>query len=110
MNDHHPQEPSPPEDPCAPPPTHGWEGLRQIDQRCALPKGSAFRAFKRQATGWQEGVDFRQLDPEADRIELDRLRRAGTVYANSPSPVLVSTAVARLLEAQMRSRITQPAE
>lgn len=64
--------------------------FRELDQSFGLPKGSAFRAFKRLAL--TEGRDFRLLRAGPDSDEIEALRRAGRIYAASVNVVLLTPA------------------
>ncbi|HSW13161.1 MAG TPA: hypothetical protein VLI06_10005 [Solimonas sp.] len=76
-----------------------WASFRELDQRTGLPKGSAFRAFKRREPQLQEGQDFRLLRPGRDDAEIDALRQARRVYPNSVNIVLLGDGLTtRLLE------------
>lgn len=66
----------------------GWRTLREIDEQLRLPKGSAFRAFKRAAL--EDGADFRVLVPGTDDAELHALRDTQRIYRSSVNVVLLS--------------------
>lgn len=74
---------------------NAWVTLREIDRQAAQAKGTAFRAFKRAAPGWRENADYRALDPQRDRDEIESLRAAGRIYASSRAVVLLSPEAAR---------------
>lgn len=74
--------------------------LRELDERLGLPKGAAFRAFKR--AGLAEGRDFRLLDAARDAAEIAALRAAGRIYRGSVNVVLLAPAAAERLAAALR--------
>lgn len=78
----------------------GWVTLRELDARLGLPKGSAFRAFKRGA--FAEGPDFRVLDATREAGNIDALRREGRIYRGSVNVVLLSPAAAARLALLLR--------
>lgn len=75
--------------------------FRELDQRFGLPKGSAFRAFKRLAL--TEGRDFRLLRAGPDSDEIEELRRAGRIYAASVNVVLLTPAATDRLREALRN-------
>ena len=76
--------------------TEGYT-LREVDLRLGLPKGSAFRAFKRQRTMLRENIDFTVLSARTDNAEIERLRAAGRIYRTSINViVLAETGLARV--------------
>ena len=78
--------------------THaGWLGLRELDQRHHVPKGTSFRAFKQAEPGLAEGRDFCVLRPDADAAAIEDLRRSGRIYASSVNVVLIAPAAAAQL-------------
>ncbi|HYW92484.1 MAG TPA: hypothetical protein VFA95_08515 [Gammaproteobacteria bacterium] len=82
--------------------------FREIDRALALPKGSAFRAFKRLRAELVENRDFRVLDAARDAPLIERLRREGRIYAGSVNVVLLSgkpaARIRRTLTGQARTR------
>lgn len=62
-----------------------------------MPKGSAFRAFKRVLPQLQESRDFIRLDAVQNRDEIQRLRTAGRIYVGSVHVVLLSASGVRKL-------------
>ena len=78
-----------------------WVTLRELDERLRLPKGTAFRAFKR--AGLAEGSDFRVLGAGADATEIARLRAAARIYPSSVNVVLLSARAAERLAAALRT-------
>lgn len=62
--------------------------FRDLDQAFGLPKGSAFRTFKRQAL--TEGRDFLLLRAGPDSGEIEALRHSGRIYAASVNVVLLT--------------------
>jgi hypothetical protein len=79
----------------------GWLTLKQIDAAAGMPKGSAFRAFKRHEPAWREGHHFRVLRPERDGAEIDGLRAAGHVYASSRVVILLGGEAAAVVRAAL---------
>jgi hypothetical protein len=72
----------------------GWLSLRELDSAAALPKGSAFRAFKQLLPELAEGRDF-VVAAAATHAELHaQLLDRGRVYRGSVNPVLLSPAAA----------------
>ncbi len=74
-----------------------WSSLREIDQACGLPKGSAFRAFKRHLGDWTEGRDFIVLDHRTHDGISARWQAAGRLYRSSMNPVLLAPGAASVL-------------
>ena len=68
----------------------GGYTLRDIDVRLGRPKGSAFRAFKRQRETLRENVDFTLLAARTARAEIERLRAAGRIYRSSINVVVLT--------------------
>lgn len=64
--------------------------FRGLDRALQQPKGSAFRAFKRQHDGLEPGVDFLRLDAAADAPTIERLKAQGHVYQTSVHVVLLT--------------------
>ena len=78
-----------------------WHTLKELDVAAGLPKGSAFRAFKRLEPTLREGSQFRVLRPGRDDAEIGALRAAGRVYGASRVVVLLADATARALRAAL---------
>ena len=70
-------------------PTEGYT-LREVDLRLGLPKGSAFRAFKRQGAMLRENIDFTVLSARTDNTEIERLRAAGRIYRSSVNVIVLA--------------------
>ena len=64
--------------------------LREIDVQLGQPKGSAFRAFKRQLETLEENVDFVVLSSRVDRADIERLRTTGRIYRSSVNVVILT--------------------
>ena len=64
--------------------------LREIDDRLGRPKGSAFRAFKRQRESLRENIDFTVLPARSARSEIERLRTQGRIYRSSINVILLT--------------------
>ena len=69
--------------------TRGYT-LREIDTRLGRPKGSAFRAFKRQQATLRENIDFTVLPARTAKAEIERLRAAGRIYRSSINVILLT--------------------
>ena len=69
--------------------TEGYT-LREVDVRLGRPKGSAFRAFKRQREALRENVDFTLLPACTASAEIERLRAAGRIYRSSINVVVLT--------------------
>lgn len=82
----------------------GWNSVRELDERLGLPKGSAFKAFRRIAGEWREGEDFRVLDSDADRELIEALRQAGRIYGSSVRPVILGPAFSQALLVTLAGR------
>lgn len=77
----------------------GTSSFREIDLELALPKGSAFRAFKRLEPGLVQDRDYILLLAGEDHEAIGKLREAGRIYATSRNVVLVTAALReRLLQ------------
>lgn len=74
-----------------------WLTLRELDQRLGLPKGSAFRSFKKLEPDLAEGRDYRLLQARHDSAEIAALRGADRIYRSSVSVVLLTPALAQRL-------------
>jgi len=77
--------------------TPGFTSLKELDSAWAMPKGSAFRAFKHALPQLQESRDFIRLDATHDHDEIQRLRAAGRIYAGSVHVVMLSESGLRKL-------------
>ena len=64
--------------------------LREVDLRLGRPKGSAFRAFKRQRTMLRENIDFIVLSAHTDNAEIERLRAQGRIYRSSVNVIVLA--------------------
>lgn len=78
-----------------------WHTFRDIDHHLGLPKGSAFRAFKRLRPRLREDEDFRVLEAGPDAQKIATLRQAGRIYAASINVVLLGTAARTRIEAEL---------
>ena len=72
-----------------------WRTLRELDAQAGVPKGTAFRAFKRLSPRWAEGRDYRVLSPAEDAAAIEALRAERRLYAASRVAILVSADAAR---------------
>ena len=84
-------------------PTEGYT-LREIDSLFRRPKGSAFRAFKRQRMFLRENVDFTVLTAPIERTEIERLRAEGRIYRSSINVVLLADSGFERVSAELRRR------
>ena len=75
--------------------------LREIDERHGLPKGSAFRAFKRLRGALREDVDFTLLSAPSARSEIERLRGAGRIYRSSVNVVVLAESGVERVRAEL---------
>lgn len=67
-----------------------WYTVREIDELLDLPKGSAFRRFKKIEAFLEEGEDFLVLHHEKDRVAIEPLRAEDRIYEASINIVLIS--------------------
>ncbi|TAM09599.1 MAG: hypothetical protein EPN72_02065 [Nevskiaceae bacterium] len=72
-----------------------WSTLLDIDRAARMPKGSAFRGFKRLLPTLQEGTDFVVLDAVDPAPLMAELSAAGRVYRSSLRIVLLAPETAR---------------
>ena len=79
-----------------------WYTVREIDELLDLPKGSAFRRFKKIESFLEEGEDFLVLHHEHDRAAIEPLRAADRIYEASINVVLIDK------ETYERSLKTEP--
>ena len=77
--------------------------FKEIDTRHGRAKGSAFRAFKRVRHTLREGTDFHHLDAATERARIERLRRAGRIYASSVNVVVLSESGYRRVRALLET-------
>ena len=80
--------------------TEGYT-LREIDECHGLPKGSAFRAFKRLRGSLREDVDFTLLPAQSARSEIERLRAAGRIYRSSVNVVVLTESGVERVRAEL---------
>ncbi len=64
--------------------------FRQIDERNGVPKGTAFRNFKRRRHLLVEGDDYFYLPAQAYGETIDRLRDEGRIYPTMVHLVLIT--------------------
>ena len=64
--------------------------FRQIDELNGLPKGSAFRRFKRLRDWLEEGVDYHYLSATDEATRIEALRREGRIYSGTHHLVLIT--------------------
>jgi hypothetical protein len=79
----------------------GWRTLKDLDAEAGLPKGSAFRAFKRLEPTLREDGRFRVLRPGADDAEIAALRAAGRVYGASRVVILLASETSAAVRAAL---------
>ena len=68
----------------------GGYTLREVDERCGRPKGSAFRAFKRLQGALRENVEFAVLPARTARTEIERLRAQRRIYRSSVNVIVLT--------------------
>ncbi|AXQ29185.1 hypothetical protein D0B54_11015 [Solimonas sp. K1W22B-7] len=82
--------------------------FRELDERAGLPKGSAFRAFKRLEPGLHQGRDYCLLRAgSGDEAKIEALRGENRVYRNSINIVLVDDALAERLLKHLSGTLEQ---
>ncbi len=64
--------------------------LREVDSSLGLPKGSAFRAFKRHRPALRENIDFIVLSAHGDGAAIERLRASGRIYRSSINVIVLA--------------------
>ena len=84
-------------------PTEGYT-LREIDSLLGRPKGSAFRAFKRQQAFLRENVDFVVLTAPAAKTEIERLRAEGRIYRSTVNVIVLAESGLERVRAQLERR------
>lgn len=62
----------------------------QLDRRDGVPKGTAFRAFKRIRCELKEGVGFFYLDAVQESDFIESLRARGLIYPSTWNLVLIT--------------------
>jgi len=75
--------------------------FKEIDARHRLPKGAAFRAFKRLGGQLREGEHYRCLDARTQGVEIESLKREGRLYGSTVNAVLLTPAGYRLLKERL---------
>lgn len=70
--------------------TDTFTSLKELDKTWAVPKGTAFRAFKQALATLVEEQDFTRLDAKHNHAEIETLRASGRIYAGSVNVVLLS--------------------
>ena len=90
-------------DPRGESPAVNTEGctLREMDERHGLPRGSAFRAFKRLLGTLREDVDFTLLPARSAGSEIERLRGAGRIYRSSVNVVVLAESGVERVRAEL---------
>lgn len=76
--------------------------FKEIDQLHNCPKGTAFRAFKRQREQLREGEHFYYLGMQTHQAEIETLRRQGRIYASTVNAVLLTDAGYALLRESLQ--------
>jgi hypothetical protein len=71
--------------------------FREFDERHGVPKGTAFRLFKRLAPGLREGRDFWCCDGRTDPAAFARVAREHRLYAGTINAVLLGEAACRAM-------------
>ena len=85
-----------------------WHSLRELDEAAGLPKGSAFRAFKRLRSDLREGEDFLVLDHQTHSALVAALHAQDRLYRSSVRPVLLAGGAAARLAERLRQRDPEP--
>ncbi len=75
--------------------------MREIDERMRMPKGSAFRAFKRIEASLREGRDYHLLRAVEDAAAIAPLRAGQRIYAGSVNVILLAPSARNHVEAQL---------
>ena len=78
--------------------------LREIDVLLGRPKGSAFRAFKRQRDFLRENVDFAVLTTHTAKTEIERLRTQGRIYRSSINVIVLAESGFERVRAELQRR------
>lgn len=78
--------------------------FRELDEALGMPKGSAFRCFKKHLSALVENHDFQVLYAEHDEQVIFELKQAGRAYAQSHNLVLLSPITFDLLARYMRQQ------
>lgn len=74
-----------------------WFSFRELDEQWNAQKGTAFLAFKRALPTLREDIDFIYLSHEQHAEQIEHLRSAQRIYANSINVVLLAPeAITRL--------------
>ncbi|NKF22592.1 hypothetical protein [Solimonas marina] len=89
---------------AAPDDAQGWLTLRELDDEACLPKGSAFRVFKRLADSWHEGRDYAVLDSQHDAAAVTALRQNQRLYPHSVKAILLAPAAGAAVLQALQSR------
>ena len=66
--------------------------FKEIDRAHGLPKGTAFRLFKRLEPGWVEGKHYWCCDSRAAPAAFAELRGRGRIYPATVNAVLLGDA------------------
>ncbi len=82
---------------------HNWLTLQDLDRATGLPKGSAFRCFKRLIPSLVEGTDFIVLDHQRNAMLAASLHASGRIYRSSIHPVLLAPASAARVRQQLET-------
>ncbi len=80
-----------------------WLSLRDLDSRAGLPKGAAFRVFKRLEPQLREGLDFVLLDQQHAQQTIAVLKEQGRAYQSTVNLVLLHPDAARHILSVLRS-------
>jgi len=81
-----------------------WHTFRDIDEHLALPKGSAFRSFKRLRNTLEEGRDFHLLSATEHGQTIEQLRRKARIYTSSINVVLLSGSARKRIETLLANK------
>lgn len=64
--------------------------FKQLDEDLEVPKGTAFRLFKRGLQTLVEGVDYFYLDADSEGDFIEPLRERGAIYRSTRHLVLLT--------------------
>lgn len=77
-----------------------YRSIRELDETLGMPKGTAFRLFKRNLESLNENEDFVVLYADSDAEVIARLKAADRLYSQSRNVVLLSPECFELLLAR----------
>ncbi len=80
-----------------------WLTMLDLDRSADLPKGSAFRSFKKLIPLLVEGTDFIVLDHQRNPALATSLRASDRLYRSSIHPVLLAPSCAARVRKQLET-------